>query len=217
MKRFASEFLGTFILVFIGAGAIVVNDVSGAVTHVGISLVFGLVVLALVYTLGDVSGAHINPAVTLGFLAAGRFEGRGVIPYLSAQFLGGIAASLMLRAMFPDQPTLGGTLPAHSALQAFVMEVMLTFILMFVVLSVSTGPKEKGITAGIAVGSVIAFEALMGGPVSGASMNPARSFGPALVSMHLESIWIYLSAPVLGALLGVVAGKVVLPEIKSNS
>jgi aquaporin NIP len=200
MRKLAAEVFGTFALVFAGTGAIVVNDTHGAVTHVGIALTFGLVVLAMIYALGDVSGAHLNPAVTLGFFAARRFEARWVAPYIAAQILGAGLASGALRLMFPDHPTLGATLPAGSAGQSFVMEAILTLVLMFVILSVSSGAKEKGILAGVAVGSVIALEALFAGPVCGASMNPARSLAPAVVSGHLEHIWVYLLAPVLGAL-----------------
>lgn len=199
MRKLAAEAFGTFALVFAGTGAVVVNDTHGAVTHVGIALTFGLVVLAMIYALGDVSGAHLNPAVTLGFLAARRFEARWVAPYILAQVLGAGLASAALRLMFPSHSTLGATLPAGSAGQSFVMETILTLVLMFVILSVSTGAKEKGITAGIAVGSVIALEALFAGPVSGASMNPARSLAPALIGGHLEHLWVYLTAPVLGA------------------
>lgn len=210
MRKFASEFLGTFALVFAGTGAIVVNDMSGgAVSHVGIAMTFGLVVMTMIYALGDVSGAHLNPAVTLGFLAARRFPARLVPGYLVSQILGALAASLFLRLLFPAQATLGNTHPSGSALQSFLLEVALTTILMFVILSVSTNGKEKGITAGIAVGSVIALEALFAGPISGASMNPVRSLAPALVSMRLDSVWIYLTAPVVGALLAVPACRLV--------
>ena len=204
MKKYFAEFLGTFALVFAGTGAIVINDVSnGAITHAGIALTFGLIVLAMIYTVGDVSGAHLNPAVTLGFFAARRLGGAAVLPYLASQLLGALAASGVLRVLFPAHATLGATLPAGPELQSFVLEVVLTALLMFVILSVSTGAKEKGITAGIAVGAVIALEAMFAGPVCGASMNPARSLAPALVSGHLEHLWIYLAAPVLGALLAV--------------
>lgn len=204
MKKYAAEFFGTFCLVFAGTSAIVVNAASGGViTHAGIALVFGLVVLAMIYTVGDVSGAHLNPAVTLGFFAAGRLEFALVLPYIVSQALGAVAASGAVRLILPQGASLGATLPAGSALQSFTLEVILTLILMWVILSVSTGAKEKGITAGIAVGAVIAFEALFGGPISGASMNPARSLGPAVVSMKLEHLWIYLTAPVVGALLAV--------------
>ena len=206
MKKFAAECIGTFTLVFAGTGAIVINESSGgAVTHVGIALTFGLVVLAMIYTLGDISGAHLNPAVTLGFFAARRLSFREVLPYVASQCSGAIAASLVLRFLFPANAGLGATMPASAPVQSFVLEMILTAILMFVVLGVSTGAAEKGITAGIAVGAVIGLEALFAGPISGASMNPARSLGPALVSLNLTHLWIYLTAPVLGAAVGVLA------------
>jgi MIP family channel proteins len=206
MRRLAAEALGTFALVFSGTGAIVINDVSGGtVSHVGIALTFGLIVLAMIYAVGDVSGAHLNPAVTLGFFTARRFEGRWVAPYIASQCVGAVLASLALRLIFPTNATLGATLPAGGSLQSFVLEFILTFLLMFVILSVSTGSKEKGVLAGVAVGSVIALEALFAGPISGASMNPARFLAPALVSLRLDSLWVYLTAPVLGACAGVMA------------
>ena len=206
MKKLLSEFLGTFALVFAGTGAIVINDVSGGViTHVGIALTFGLVVLAMIYTLGDISGAHLNPAVTFGFFVARRLPGSQVLPYIISQCSGAIAASLLLRVLFPTSVALGATIPSGGAMQSFVLEVVLAAILMFAILGVSTGASEKGITAGIVVGAVIAFEALFAGPISGASMNPARSLGPALVSLKLSSLWIYLTAPLLGSAIGVLA------------
>jgi aquaporin Z len=206
LRRLIAECFGTFALVFAGTGAIVINDVSGGtVTHVGIALTFGLIVLAMIYALGDVSGCHLNPAVTLGFFAARRFGGRWVVPYLVSQMLGALLASGTLRLMFPAHATLGATLPAGDAIQSFVLEFILTLILMFVILSVSTGSKEKGILAGVAVGSVIALEALFAGPICGASMNPARSLAPALVALRFDSLWIYLTAPVLGACVSVLA------------
>lgn len=204
MKKLAAEFIGTFSLVFAGTGAIIINEASGgAVTHVGVALTFGLTVLAMIYTVGDISGAHLNPAVSLGFFAARRFPLREVIPYIVSQVAGAFAASGILRLLFPRDMALGTTLPAGSATQSFVLELILTAILMFVILSVSIGAAEKGITAGIAVGSVIGLEAMFAGPISGASMNPARSLAPAVVSQHLSGLWIYLVAPVFGALFAV--------------
>ena len=206
MKRYLSEAIGTFTLVFAGTGAIVINQASnGAVSHAGIALTFGFVVLAMVYTFGDVSGAHLNPAVTIGFAAARRLPWREVPPYVIAQIAGAFAASGLLKALFPADKTLGATLPAGPAMQSFILEIVLTFILMLVVLSVSTGAKEKGITAGIAVGSVIALEAMFAGPICGASMNPARSLAPAVVSGHLQHLWLYLVGTTFGALLAVPA------------
>jgi MIP family channel proteins len=206
MRRIVAEFVGTFALVFAGTGAIVINDVSGGtVSHVGIALTFGLIVLAMIYAVGDVSGAHLNPAVTVGFFAAHRFEGRWVAPYIASQCAGAILASLVLRLMFPTNAMLGATLPAGDPFQSFALEAVLTWLLMFVILSVSTGSKEKGILAGVAVGSVIALEAMFAGPISGASMNPARSLAPAIVAMRLDSLWVYLTAPIIGAGVGVLA------------
>jgi aquaporin NIP len=204
-RKLTAEAFGAFALVFAGTGAIVVNDQTGdAVSHVGVALTFGLIVLAMVYALGDVSGAHLNPAVTLGFFLARRFPASRVLPYLVSQLLGALAASGLLRLLFPEHGTLGTTLPAGSAAQSFVLELVLTLLLMFVILSVSTGAKEKGLMAGVAVGAVIGLEALFAGPICGASMNPARSLAPAVVSGHLQSLWVYLSAPLLGAGLAVV-------------
>ncbi len=206
MKKYAAEFLGTFGIVFAGTGAIVIDHASGGtVTHVGIALTFGLIVLAMIYTFGDVSGAHLNPAVTTAFAMARRLPWAEVPGYMLAQLAGGLAASGLLRVLFPRDENLGATLPAGPAMQSFVLEIVLTFLLMLVILSVSTGAKEKGITAGIAIGAVIGLEAMFAGPICGASMNPVRSLAPAIVSGHFQYQWIYLIAPVLGAVLAVPA------------
>jgi aquaporin Z len=204
MKKSFAEFLGTFALVFAGTGAIIINDVSGgAIGHAGIALTFGLIVMAMIYTFGDVSGAHLNPAVTLGLAAAGRFGWREVPGYCLSQTAGALTASSVLWLLFPEHAKLGATLPSGSAMQSFVLEIILTAILMLTILRVSTGAKEEGITAGIAIGGIIALEAMFAGPVCGASMNPVRSLAPALLSGHHEHLWIYLAAPVLGALAAV--------------
>ena len=213
MKKYIAEGLGTFALVFAGTGAIVTNEASnGAITHAGIALTFGLVVLAMIYTVGDISGAHLNPAVTVGFWTARRLPGREVAPYILSQVIGALLASGLLRLLFPLSKFLGASLPAGSELQSFVLETVLTFLLMLTILNVSTGAKEKGMTAGIAVGAVITLEAMFAGPICGASMNPARSLAPALVSVHLEHLWLYLIAPPLGAAAAMLACRCIREE-----
>lgn len=205
MNKLLAELLGTFFLVFAGTGAIVINDThGGSITHVGIALTFGLVVLALVYALGDCSGCHLNPAVTIGFALAGRFSYRQVPGYVAAQVVGAVLASGVLRWLYPDHATLGATRPGGTPGQSFVLEFLLTWFLMMVILRVSTGAKEKGLMAGVAVGAVIALEALFAGPACGASMNPARSFAPACVSRQWDHLWVYLTAPPLGAVVAVI-------------
>lgn len=201
-----AEALGTFILVFAGTGAMIVNGLyGGIITHVGVAIAWGLVVMTVIYAFGDVSGAHVNPAVTVGFWLARRFPGRRVAPYIVSQCLGAILASLVLSLLFANSSGLGMTVPSGPAMQSFVVEIILTFYLMFVILSVATGSKEKGVMAGCAIGAVVGLEALFAGPVSGASMNPARSLAPALASMRLEYLWIYLTAPFIGSSLAVAA------------
>lgn len=204
MQKYYAEIFGTFILLFSGAGAIVTNQVSqGTVTHVGIALVFGMVVTSVIYAIGEISGAHINPAVTIAFWVSRRFPGKEVMPYIICQVIGALAACLLLKIIFPGLDNYGMTLPAGSDMQSLILEGVLTWMLMFVVLCVSTGAKETGILAGVAIGSVIAMEAIFAGPICGASMNPARSFAPALVSGNLQSLWLYLVGPTAGAILAV--------------
>jgi len=217
MRKCAAEMMGTFALVFAGTGAIVANDVTaGSVTHVGIALTFGLVVMAMIYALGDVSGAHLNPAVTAGFFLAGRLPGYSAISYMVSQIIGAFLASFFLLMLFGNRAHLGATQPLGSPWQSFGLEAVLTWLLMFVILSVSTGPKEVGVMAGTAIGGVIALEAMFAGPICGASMNPARSLAPAVVSGTLASLWIYLIAPVLGAVAAVPCWRLTRERVSSN-
>jgi aquaporin NIP len=203
-RKSIAEIIGTFALVFCGTGAIIIDNVTkGGVTHVGVAITFGLVVMAMIYGLGDVSGAHLNPAVSIAFTLAGRLPLKSLGIYLISEIAGAFLASIMLRLLFPTDELLGTTLPAGSAWQSFALELILTFFLMLVIMGVATGSKEQGLFAGIAIGSVILLEAMFAGPICGASMNPARSLAPAIVSGHTESLWVYLTAPVIGAALAI--------------
>jgi len=203
-RRCIAEAIGTFGLVFAGTGAIIIDHVSGGtIGHVGIALTFGAVVMAMIYAIGEVSGAHINPAVTIGFWLAGRLPLGFVGPYVLSQVLGACMASVLLLVLFPGLDDYGVTRAAGPLSQAFGLEVVLTAMLMFVILCVATGSKEQGLMAGIAVGGTVGLEATFAGPVSGASMNPARSLAPALVSWDFSHLWIYLVATVLGAAVAV--------------
>lgn len=204
MRKFIAEFLGTYALVFAGTGAIIINQQSsGAITHVGIAITFGLVVMSMIYAFGEISGAHLNPAVSIAFTIAGRFQLKLLAPYVFSQLAGAVAASATLRFMFPASELLGATMPSGSEMQSLIMEAILTFFLMLVILNVASGSKEQGMFAGIAIGGVVGLEALFAGPVSGASMNPVRSLAPAVVSGHSGHLWIYLLAPIAGAVLAV--------------
>ncbi|MFL5747172.1 MAG: MIP/aquaporin family protein [Niastella sp.] len=200
IKKSVCEFIGTFALVFCGTGAMIIDKESGgAVSHVGVAITFGLIVMSMIYALGDISGAHLNPAVSIAFVLARRLPVNNLGIYIISQIAGAFAASGLLKFLFPSNEFLGATLPAGTAMQSFVLEIILTFLLMLVIINVATGSKEQGLFAGIAIGSVVLLEAMFAGPVCGASMNPARSLAPAVVSGHTEHLWVYLLAPVIGA------------------
>jgi aquaporin NIP len=214
--RYAAEFLGTFALVFAGPGAAVVNAyTNGGVTPVGIGLTFGLIVGAMIYAIGHISGAHINPAVTLAFTVTRHFPLRDLPGYLLAQLAGAAAASLVTKGLYGNVAHLGATLPSHGVGQAAVLEGLLTFFLMFVIMSVATDVRAVGEAAAIAFGGYVALAATFAGPIAGASMNPARSFGPALVSNDWSSWWAYWLGPIVGALLGALAYQLVRTGAKA--
>ena len=211
-NQLLAELIGTYALVFCGTGAIVIDQISGGtVGHAGIALSFGLIVMVVIYSIGEISGAHLNPAVSLAFAVAGVFAWKRVVPYCVAQVIGALLASCSLLLLFPSATTLGATLPSGPVTQSFVLEIILTFFLMFVIINVAKGSKEQGLMAGLAIGATVWLEAAFAGPISGASMNPARSIGPALVSVNLEHLWIYLLAPAIGAVVAVAAWKAIKP------
>ena len=213
MRQYLSEFIGTFALVFAGTGAIIINDQNdGVISHVGVAIAFGLVIMVMIYAVGDISGAHFNPAVSLGFWVAGRFPLREVGFYTASQVLGGVLASSLLAYLLPAHATMGATIPTIPPFKAFLMEFVLTFFLMFVIIHVATGSKEQGTMAGIAIGGTVLLCAMFAGPVTGASMNPARSLAPALVSMTWDGLWLYLTAPFLGAILAVYSWQYLMQE-----
>ena len=211
-RALLAELIGTFALVFAGAGAIMVNEKTGALGHVGIAITFGLVIMAMIYAVGHISGAHFNPAVSFAFALTRHFPWPRVAAYWAAQLTGALAAALLLRASLGDIANVGATLPSGSDRQSFLWEVVLTFFLMFVIMSVATDTRAVGEAAAIAIGGTVGLDAMFGGPISGASMNPARSLGPAIAADELGSIWIYILAPLLGAALGALAYQFVRGE-----
>jgi MIP family channel proteins len=206
LPRYAGELVGTFVLVVVATGVVVANAASaGVISHVGIAIATGLVVTAMVYSLGHLTGAHFNPAVSLAFAAGRHFPVRDLVPYWLAQLLGAVLASLLVRFLWGDVAHLGATLPGLGDGRALVLELFLTFVLMFVITAVATDTRAVGQGAALAIGFTVLLEVMFAGPASGASMNPARSFGPALVSGTWAHQWIYYVGPLAGAVLGVLA------------
>ena len=204
MNKYIAELIGTFALVFCGTGSIIINEISGgAVGNTGIAMTFGFIVTAMIYSVGDVSGAHFNPAVSIGFGLAKKMPAKEIIPYIIAQLLGALLATACLNFLFPEASTMGQTLPAGPVMQTFILEIILTYFLMFVIINVATGSKEVGILAGLAIGLTVLLEAAFAGPITGASMNPARSIAPALFAGELQHLWIYILAPIIGSALAV--------------
>jgi len=212
MKKYLSESIGTFSMIFCGCGAMVINDFTGGIiTHPGVAITWGLIVMSMIYAFGDISGAHFNPAVTLGFAVANKFKWTEVPKYMIAQLFGALTASYILLFLFP-QSDLGATIPIIEPLKVFIIELLLSFFLMLVIINVSTGSKEIGPVAGIAIGSVVLLEAMFAGPLTKASMNPIRSLAPALASGNFTDLWVYLTAPFAGMLLAVFSCKLVKDE-----
>jgi aquaporin NIP len=205
MKKYIAELIGTFALIFCGTGAMIIDvETSGMVSHEGVAIIWGLIVTAMIYTFGNISGAHFNPAVTLAFWVAKVFPAKEILPYLLSQALGAFLASIILHFLFPNSDTLGASLPKGSAVQSFLLELFITFFLMLTIIYLSQGSKVQKAFAGVAIGGVVFLAALFAGPICGASMNPIRSLSPAFVSRHLEYVWVYLTAPIIGAILSVV-------------
>lgn len=218
MKKYLAECIGTFFLVFCGTGAIVINqETNGMVSHVGVAITFGLIVMAMIYTFGNISGAHLNPAVTIGLLISKKFPLKETLPYLFFQAIGAFMASFVLKLLFPENLFLGATLPSGSEIQSFVLELILTLLLMLTILSFSNAEKEKNNLAGIIIGGVVLLEALFAGPICGASMNPIRSISPAFVSGHFEHVWLYIVAPIAGSVLAVAIWNIIYNESSAQN
>ena len=215
LKSLFAETIGTFTMVFCGCGAMTINEITnGSISHVGVAITWGLIVMAMIYAFGDISGAHFNPAVTIGFAFAKKFSWQNVPKYILAQAIGAVFAAFLLRFLFPESQFLGETTPANGfpAYKAAILEFLLTFFLMVVIINVSTGSKEIGTMAAIAVGGVILLEAMFAGPMTKASMNPIRSLAPALFTGNFQYLWLYLTAPILGAVAAVSTCKLVKYE-----
>ena len=215
-RSLVAEAFGTFALVFAGAGAIMVDANTHALGHVGVAITFGLVIMAMIYAVGHVSGAHFNPAVTFAFALTRHFPWPRVIAYWGAQLVGALLAAALLRSSLGNIAHVGATLPAGSQAQSFLWEVVMTAFLMFVILAVATDTRAVGEAAAIAIGGTVGLDAMFGGPISGASMNPARSIGPAVVSGELHALWLYIVAPLVGASIGALLYQVVRerPELE---
>jgi aquaporin NIP len=216
LRRAGAEFIGTYALVCAGCGAIMVDARSGALTHLGVALTFGLTVTVMIAAVGHISGAHFNPAVTVAFAVIGRFKWREAPVYAGAQLLGAILAAATLLLLLGNTAQLGATLPQGGEIQSLVLEMLLTAVLMFVITAVATDAGAAGNLAAVAIGSTVALDALWGGPVSGASMNPARSFGPALMAGAWQSHWVYWAGPLAGAALGALAYQLIRPPENSR-
>ncbi|MGH3140583.1 MAG: MIP family channel protein [Gaiellales bacterium] len=208
-RSLLAEAVGTFALVFAGCGAIMVDQTTHALGHVGVAISFGLVIMVMIYAVGHISGAHFNPAVTFAFAVSRHFPATRVLAYWGAQLSGALVAALVLRASLGNIAHVGATLPAGSDRQAFLWEGVLTFFLMFVIMAVATDVRAVGEAAAIAIGGTVGLDAMFGGPITGASMNPARSLGPAIAAGDFTSIWVYLAAPLAGATLAAITYRIV--------
>jgi len=198
-RQALAELIGTFALVFAGCGAIMVDAKTHALGHVGVAISFGLVIMVMIYAVGHISGAHFNPAVTFAFALTRHFPWRRAAVYWPAQLAGALAAALVLRGSLGNVAHVGATLPSGSDGQAFLWESVLTFFLMFVIMAVATDTRAVGEAAAIAIGGTVGLDSMFGGSITGASMNPARSLGPAVAGGDYTSIWVYIAAPLLGA------------------